>query len=481
MNLNFIRLITGLVFTSILIYTFSSCKKDKLLTNGGDLSFSTDTLKFDTVFTSLGNVTRSFKVYNTNNKRIKISQIRLEKGSSSPYRMNIDGEATKDIRDVEIAANDSIYIFCSLTVDPTSGTSPFLVEDKVLVTLNENTREVPLVSYGQDAHYIVDSVLSSQTWVNDKPYVIIHSALVDSAEVLTIQKGCRIYMHQDSKLYVNGTLKVFGTKTDSVIFQGDRLDRDYFGYKDYPGEWGGILFLRGSQQSNLNYCVIKNAGNATDGFTPAAVNVLPPWAPLGGPIVEFNQCIIANSSTFGMIGYNTNIRANNCLIHTCGLQNVAILEGGDYEFNFCTIATYGGTGINHAQQPSAVILNYRDVNLTEYVSNNLNATFTNCIFAGPLDDEVIFNKKGTTDYNVALNHCILKRVNSLPAGLVTTTNCLINPNASFPDFTDYNKWDFRPKSSSAAKGAGVFMPSIIKDLDDKNRTNPPSIGAYEAL
>ena len=45
--------------------------------NGGTLSFSTDTLKFDTVFTSLGSVTRSFKIYNTNNKRVKINQIKL--------------------------------------------------------------------------------------------------------------------------------------------------------------------------------------------------------------------------------------------------------------------------------------------------------------------------------------------------------------------------------------------------------------------
>ncbi|HPI54750.1 MAG TPA: right-handed parallel beta-helix repeat-containing protein [Chitinophagaceae bacterium] len=459
--------------------SISSCKKDKFLTNGGDLSFSTDTLKFDTVFTSLGNVTRSFKVFNTNNKPIKLSQIHLEGGSTSPFRMNINGVPTKDIKDVEIAANDSIYVFCSVTVDPTSGNLPFLVNDKVLFTLNGKTRDVPLIAYGQDAHYIVAEELSSQTWINDKPYVIIHSALIDSPEVLTIQKGCRIYMHQDSKLYVHGTLKIFGTKEDSVIFQGDRLDRDYFGYKDYPGEWGGLVFLRGSQQSNLNYCVIKNAGNATDAFTPAAINVLPPWVPLGGPIVELNNCTIANSSTFGLLGFNTNIRANNCLIHTCGLQNIATLEGGEYEFNYCTIATYGGLGINHAQQPSVAILNYRDISLTEFVDNNLTANFTNCIITGSLDDELFAYQKGSSSYNLVMKNCFVKRVTALPTNLVTATNCTVNDNSNYPQFVDYSKWDFHPETTSPMKGAGIDIPGIIIDLDQKSRPNPPSIGCYE--
>lgn len=238
----------------------TSCKKEKWLTDGGQIGFSTDTLSFDTVFTTVGSVTREFKIYNLNSKRIKLSEIKLKSGETSPFRMNIDGVATKSIQNVEIAPNDSIYVFVALTVDPTSGLLPFIVSDAVQVTLNGQTSELPLEAYGQDAHYITDSVLTSATWINDKPYVIVHSALIDSANTLVIQKGCRIYMHQDSKLYVNGTLNVYGTKKDSVIFQGDRLDRDYFGYRDYPGEWRGIHFLSANYNSQINYAVIKNGG-----------------------------------------------------------------------------------------------------------------------------------------------------------------------------------------------------------------------------
>lgn len=70
-----------------------------------------------------------------------------------------------------------------------------------MIRLNGTVREVALQAYGQDAHYINDSLLTSQTWINDKPYVILGNigALVDSGEVLTIQKDVEyMYMPHQS-------------------------------------------------------------------------------------------------------------------------------------------------------------------------------------------------------------------------------------------------------------------------------------------
>lgn len=454
--------------------TISSCRKEVFLTSGGTLRFSTDTLSFDTVFTAQGSVTRSFKIYNPNKQRIKINSIALRGGDSSRFRMNIDGTPCKKINDVELAPDDSLYVFVATTINPTAGNSPFVVSDAVDIQLNTKLYDVPLEAYGQDAHYIVDSVLSSQTWINDKPYVIIHSALVDSGEVLTIQKGCRIYMHADSKLYVSGSLKAFGTKKDSIIFQGDRLDRDYFGYKDYPSEWCGIHFLRSSSQNVMNFTVIKNAGNTNfDNFYPAAVIVSPPWVVSSQPVLEMNQCIVANSGGYGILGFNTQVRLRNCLIHTCGLQNIGFFEGGNYEVTNCTLCTYGGLGINHANQPTVAILNYRDVSLTEYVGNDLTCTFTNNIVYGPLSNEFFPAKKTDWAYNLTVDHCLLKRTDAMP---ITPTNTVLNVD---PQFTDLAKWNYRPKSTSPAKGAGITLPAILNDLDDLPRGNPPSIGCYE--
>jgi hypothetical protein len=467
----------SLFFIAIFLHSLAACKKEKFLTEGGDLVFSTDTLKFDTVFTSIGSVTRAFKIFNKNNRRIKISEIKLEVGSASNFRMNIDGEPTKKINNVEIAPNDSLYVFVAVTIDPTSGLLPFLVQDKVVVTLNGKDRNIPLEAFGQDAHYVVDSVLKTQTWVNDKPYVVIHSALVDSNETLTIQKGCRIYMHQDSKLYVKGVLKAFGTKKDSIIFQGDRLDRDYFGYNDYPGEWGGLLFLQSSQSNDLNYCIIKNAGNQTDDrFIPAAISVVPSWDNAGNRVLTMNYCTVSNSSTYGILCFKNRIQVNNTLINTCGLQNVALVEGGDYEFNYCTMVNFGGRGIVHTKQPVFAALNYRDVSLTEYVTAELRVKLRNCLIYGYLDNEVLFDKKDNILYDVTLENCLYKKADVIVSGLVTETNCIRNKE---PEFIDQSKWNFRLKTTSIAKGSGKSLPDFPTDLDGNNWLNPSSIGCYE--
>src|SRR5690606_16652327 len=134
--------------------------------------------------------------------------------------------------------------------------NPFVVEDNLVATLNGKSYAIPLMAYGQNAYYIVDSTITgNHTWKTDKPYVIIHNAAVDENSTLSIPAGCRIYVHADSRLIVLGTLKVKGTKQDSVIFQGDRLDRKYFGNEGYPGEWGGIYFTSTSSNNEIDYAI----------------------------------------------------------------------------------------------------------------------------------------------------------------------------------------------------------------------------------
>jgi hypothetical protein len=46
---------------------------------------------------------------------------------------------------------------------------------------------------------------------------------------------------------------------------------------------------------------------------------------------------------------------------------------------------------------------------------------------------------------------------------------------------NYSKWDFHLQSTSPLKGMGVNIPTVIDDLDDVSRLNPPTIGCYELL
>ncbi|HEY1872168.1 MAG TPA: hypothetical protein VGG71_13995, partial [Chitinophagaceae bacterium] len=76
-------------FIAILI--FSACKKNEVITSDDAvISFSADTLHFDTVFTSVGSVTQKLKIFNLNSQRLHINSISLAGGQTSAFNINVN-------------------------------------------------------------------------------------------------------------------------------------------------------------------------------------------------------------------------------------------------------------------------------------------------------------------------------------------------------------------------------------------------------
>jgi hypothetical protein len=463
----------------------SSCKKEKELTSGGELRFSTDTLTFDTVFTSLSSATLGIKIFNPQDQRVTLSSVRVEGGDNSFFQLNVDGRPGKSVSDVEIAANDSIYVFATVRVDPTAENSPFIIEDKLTATLNGNDFSIPLIAYGQNAHYITDSLLKgSQTWLTDKPYVIFGYAIVDSAETLTIPAGCRIYMHANARLFVDGTLKAIGTKQDSIVFQGDRLDRAYFGYEGYPGEWGGIYFTPISVANEMKYVVLKNGGNGAQGFAPALIQVSPDGVAGQDPQLTMDKVVLENSIGYGLLSFAGTVNATNCLIHSCGASALALVQGGTYNLDHCTIATYGNNKIAHSDNPAAIILNYYVDAAKNLNPNKLTATLRNCVVAGSLTNEFIADSTDQAPASLTLQNCVVKAESDKIRPWVNMVSPLYVSSGAVQDslFRSVSKADYHPSSTSVLidRGAVLFPVPVADDLDGNLRTTTPDVGCYEA-
>src|SRR4051794_16319618 len=87
----------------LILIIITSCKKEAYTTNSGYLLITdTDSLHFDTLFTSTGSVTREFKIINPNKKAIQINSISLSGGKSSPYKINVDGLQGPEVNNVTI-------------------------------------------------------------------------------------------------------------------------------------------------------------------------------------------------------------------------------------------------------------------------------------------------------------------------------------------------------------------------------------------
>ena len=453
-------------FCLVAALTFS-CRKDSFITSPqANVSTSVDTLKYDTVFTSVGSVTQSFKIFNNNNQKLRLSQVKLSGGATSAFKINVDGTSATEVDNVEINANDSIYVFVQVNVNPGSANLPFLIQDSILIGYNGNQKFVQLQAYGQNAVFLNSvTVTENISWNKNLPYVILGGILIDSNATLTIQQGTRVYLHANAPFLVNGTLIVNGAKQDSVVFSSDRLDPDY---KDLPAGWPGIFFSSLSKDNRLTHAVIKNAyqGIIAQDLSADA-----------NPKVTLSQCVVDNIYDVGVLGINTNIYADNCLFSNCG-SNILLELGGNYRFINCTVASYNNFYITHQnpvlQASNAAMQN--GVTLTQ----PLTAFFQNCIFWGDfgnVDNEIAINFVGNNS-PVTFNHVLYKAKDDIANGTFDA-NSIRNIDPQFDSIdVSHNYYDFHLKNNSPAIDAGVIT-IFPRDLDDKLRDAKPDIGCYE--
>jgi len=479
-------LLVAILFTVLCI---TSCKKDSFITSGNAaLSTSIDTLHFDTVFTSVGSITQLFRIYNENNQKLRLSTVSLSGGASSYFKINVDGTSGPAVNNIEIEANDSIYVFVSVKIDPSMADLPFVVEDSIRIRFNGKDRWVQLQAWGQNANYIPSSegkgggaLLScsfgSRTWDDPKPYVIYGILYVDSCQLI-LPPGTKIYVHggvvrnensiyNDGLLvfYKNGRLISQGTIENPVIIQGDRLEEEY---KDIKSQWVGLLFWHESKKNELRNTIIKNSiiGIRADSLAE----------------VSMYGCQISNTGGPAVIGRHGKIYGENCLFYDNSTYGVQLTYGGDYEFNYCTIANYEG------QDESVILTDFycEDILCSTGVRlNNLKAMFSNCIFAGSGQDEIGLSQVSEDDNNFVyhFSHCAV-RVDELlepentPDFFDHCDNC-INLKSNDKLFLNQNENDYRLDTMSVALNKGKTLPMITTDILGKIRKPVPDIGCYE--
>ena len=467
---------------------FFACKKNIMENNqSANLHFSSDTITFDTIFASIGSITKTLTVYNRNNFDVN-SNIALLGNSAANFRMNIDGIPGNIQNNIEIPSNDSIFIFLEVTIDPSSSNIPYILSDSLVFKTGNRKQDVDIVAWGQDAYFHTANTYGdiingndttrfyyhlldcSQPWKNDKPHVIYGYAVVDPGKTLTINEGCNVYLHNNSGILVGnpfleasgGSIKVNGTLGNEVTFQGDRLDP---WYKDIPGQWDRIWLMPGSIDNEINYAIIRNANIGIHADTVGNSN----------PTVRITNTIIENMSAIGILGQGANISATNTVVSKCGQYAVACNIGGTYNFTHCTFANFWD--YSRRSTPSILLNNYyegADGNI--YVRNLEEANFTNCIVDGALSTEVSFPEDEIGIFNYSFDHCLIKLDPTIDTDNSHYSNVIINQS---PEFIGDIQGDFHLTEESPAISAGEST-SILYDIEGQIRDNP-DLGAYEFI
>ena len=476
-----IRLFLLLLFFPLLASMLFSCRDDSFDTNPSlELGFSADSLLFDTVFTTVGSATRSFRVYNQHSKRVRISSISLGRGQDSYFRVNVDGRSGSRVEDVEIGARDSIFVFVEVTVDPVNQNNPLVIVDSLVFNLNGNIQDVKLVAWGQDANFIYPNYTDPQSgiayhileesthWTADLPYVIYGLAVVAPDQTLTLEAGTRVHLHNNASLVFLGgaSLKVAGEMENPVIFQGDRLEPFY---AEQPGQWGRIWLTATSKDHDINYAIIKNG---TVGLHVDSIGSF------NSPTLRIRNTIIKNMSLVGLLAQGSNVEAQNTLVANCGEQTLYLALGGKYDFTHCTFANYFNLANSSLRQTPSVLFNnyYVDIDGVLQQRDFESVYFGNSILYGSIQEELLFDLASGSDLNFLFDHCLIRtqRETFNPSYV----NVIVNQS---PQFEDLLIQDYRLRDNSPAINAGKLEIALQVPFDilGRDRTQRPDLGAYQ--
>lgn len=475
------------------LFSMTSCEKDDFIeSEDARINFSTDTLRFDTVFTERGTITRFFKVYNPHSRPIRVQNARLSNNDSF-FRFNFDGYDQSNAQEVVIWPGDSTYVFVEATIDPDQplSASPFIISERLLFDVNGNTQSVVLEAYGQNAVYLptVDAggsifLLSCNggtvVWNDPKPYVIFGIMVVDDCTLIW-PAGARIYVHggiatdgevvyNDGLIFTgpNGRIRSEGESGNPVIVQGDRLEP---GFADVAGQWSGIRLGEGSGPHSFTNTTIKNSiiGIRADSAT----------------VLSLDKIKILNTTGPGLVGLHNRITAKNTLIANNGGHSIQLSYGGVHRFDYVTLANYGNQ-LEALRMDNAFC--YDPPDCSNVGLNPLNVTFTNSIIGGNGRDEIriVDVTNGQPGFmNFSFDHCLVRvfdllREQAYPEFLESNCNNCSNYQLFEPLFVSVSERDFRLDSMSIAIGAGKPIPGINSDIEGNIRSpENPDIGCFE--
>ena len=203
------------------------------------LTFTTDTVRMDTLFATVPSATYTFWVHNQSGDGLRLRSVRLERSGQSGFRVNVDGSYLNPVvNNLEIRQGDSLRVFVEVTAFENQSPDPQLVEDNLLFTLESGVEQrVNLRTYSWNAElWQTVDVTADQTIESATPIVVYGGINVAKDAMLTI-KNTELYFHDGAGITVDGALTV-----ENSLLRGDRLDHmfDYLPYDRVSGQWKGI-------------------------------------------------------------------------------------------------------------------------------------------------------------------------------------------------------------------------------------------------
>ncbi len=464
-----IKLLCSLGFWILLLVL--SCKSDDINFENParELSFSSDALILDTVYSQVRSETYALKVYNRENRDVNIPEISLENGSASPYRLNLDGKSGTNFRNVALRKKDSLYIF--VEVAPVASASQALAQDRILFETASETQHVTLLSVVQDAEFFIESktnaniISENMVWNNQKVKIVYGKLTVAEGKTLEILPDTKIYFTKNSSLVLskNATLNIKGDLGKEVILRGDRNDTRY---DTIPLNWKGVVAEPGAKL-NVNYAKIFGGDTALD---------------LNGANANILNTVIHTFQNYGIRAVDSGLTAQNLVMTNFGQAAVALYKGSSAEIVHSTLANYNTFNTSLAANVIFAANEWTNASGTKQ-SGPVQLSVKNSIVYGAKDNGIVFKPISGQTFSYLFDSSLMKMGSD--AGFTfennpAVVNSIKNADPKFLN-TSVRKMNLRTANESPARNKGRVSTALSVPLDivKTPRTSNVTLGAYQ--
>lgn len=471
------------LFISLMCLLVSCTDDDSFSVSKSDiLTFSTDTISMDTVFSTVPTSTRTFWVYNKAGDGIRCTKVRLARGNQTGFRVNVDGEylspeAGYQISDVEVRKNDSVRVFIELTSPENGKLEPQLLEDELVFVLESGVEQkVALNAYTWDANLLKNVYIKNDTTIgsNIKPTVIYGGLTVDSCATLNIAAGTTLYFHGDAGIEVYGRMISEGLPDKNIILRGDRTDKmfDYLPYDNVSGQWQGVHFYASSYDNKIHYTDIHSTFNG----------ILCDSSDVSRSKLQLYNSTVHNCQGYGLKSENCLIEIRNSQISNT-LNDCVAVYGGNVTIQQCTLAQFYPFDSNRGSA-----LYFSNFSGERYMPllkmdclNSIVTGYANDVISGVhMDDEA-------KEFNYRFINSLLRTekveddenfINVTYEDVNDTASVSGEDNFILVDI-DKQRYNFHLNEKSPAINAAGTEWALSEDRDGRQRDELPDIGCYE--
>ncbi len=434
------------LLVALLALVATACINDDFTTAPGDvLTFSSDSVKFDTVITRQSTATKQFVAYNRSSKQLNISSISVTSlNDEVQFFLNVDGQKGSEFHNVEVRGEDSVYVFVEAYVGEVQQNTPKELKGYITLVTNGVTQQLPITAWGQDVVRLQAVTLTADTRLTaDKPYLVYDSLTVAPGATLTIDPGATLLFHDGAWLNVLGTVKAIGTQEQPITLRGDRLDQvvGQISFDIMSGQWGGVIIPAGSVGNEFHYVDMHSTSWGLQvGGTGSQQRAL-----------YLLNCVLHNSASYGLLAANAWVEAVGTEISEAA-DGLAVVIGGKARFTNCTLAnnylfsSIGGPNFMLFQQDE------------NQAFEPLDCEITNCISGGLAAD---INVGDFTGWNVMVRNTLFKSTGEDDANFV---NCVWGGDPKWLAVREDYVFDYRlgAESDAIARGDRTYVPESAR-------------------